>query len=567
MGNGWVWLKERRVGLLGLFAGLVLLYGRYDWSPEGTPFSFRSYVLSAFFLVLFLPIFHFFLKLWVRDQRIAKILTGVTGIVFTLPYQWLGLRAYLYPPVFYFDCHAPGLPRPSLQWLPDGFQRPPSIPYEAFCFGLLLGLGLCAIGLKTSLRSKQGKWSLAIFLLLLLQAWLHLSMRSPYTYIPHFEQPPANDYFYVFYLFPGAQGAVNMDYWIFRYAEEMFIGANRDLPILANRMFPAYLASQLGSFINPYYIWLFLNVGFWGLGVFSVYYLGRQVFGKNEGFFAALIMASAQGIILYVNQPKGYTVAISGIAILLAAQCFLLHGSRPSLQNTLIFGVLFGLFSLCYEGQPWIIALPLMARALGLDWRRTLAAVVLGFSISSFFLWMLNHIGHVIINPSLALVGNPVHPVDHVVNMIKGGEFRKIFHLLFVAKNSFIDVMKHAFPLVLIPAVLGFFLAQGKRKYLFTLLIPALMTWFLMELGESSYYVQFPRLVYSAYPSIYLAAGVLLALIFRRVRVASVPGLGQGLAWLFILTNFVYMNLDVWGYPDIYYSWFYRDQGHTLAGR
>src|SRR5205823_6356943 len=85
------------------------------------------------------------------------------------------------------DWRTPGLPTPEPDWFPGALASLPAIPYEVPFFLLLFAVGTLLIHrLAKSPRFPLPRTAALIFWgLILLQTWLHLSLRSPYTYIPH----------------------------------------------------------------------------------------------------------------------------------------------------------------------------------------------------------------------------------------------------------------------------------------------------------------------------------------------------------------------------------------------
>src|SRR5256885_13189847 len=71
----------------GLLLALALLAGRYKWTPEASNFSWRSYLMSAFMLVITLPTFYYLLKIFIKRTLWAQLIFFLVAIWFVLPYQ------------------------------------------------------------------------------------------------------------------------------------------------------------------------------------------------------------------------------------------------------------------------------------------------------------------------------------------------------------------------------------------------------------------------------------------------------------------------------------------------
>ncbi len=549
-------------GCFTLFA--VLSAGRYDWSPALRDFAVRGYAPHLFFAALFFPALYYVLT----DLGISRVWrrTGCAflGVVYSFPHHWLGTdRYYLFRrgPTFW-DWRDAGLPAPQTDWFWGALHRLPDIPYEAPFFVLFLIFGFLALRLwqKTRPAAVNLPWTrvlpFMVFALILLQTWLHLSLRSPYTYIPHYEQPAQNHYWYHDYLFAGAKGAVNLDYPVFRNAELIFLGDAQPLTVLPGRLFPMFLSNPWSAYINPYYIWIVFNVIAWSLACIAIYHLALNEFGPRCALFSTLFMASAQGVIVYVAQPKIYVFAIAGVALLLVLQQRLFEPKRFRPTGALIFGVICALFMLTYESQPWLIGLALIAYFRGYNLRWTLLSLALACALYASFGHLANHLPQLVLTP--ALVSN--NPWDLIKEMLFGFKIKRLWHCSFRSLHGFGIVMTHAFRFCLVPAVCGLFLARSATKRYLALLsigIPALLTYFFFDLG-SSFYIEFPRLVYQAYPLVYLLGGLCLARLSESQFSLRWPRLGVWASILAVFLYFAWTNADVFGHPNIYYYWFYR---------
>jgi hypothetical protein len=336
-----------------------------------------------------------------------------------------------------------------------------------------------------------------------------------------------------------------------------FLGYPRPLAVPTGRFFPMFISHPWTAFINPYYAWIVLNVAAWGVGCWAIYHLALKDFGSHCAFFSSLVMASAQGLIVYVAQPKVYVFAIAGIAVLLALQQQLFRPAHFRPAYALLFGTACALFLLTYESQPWLIGFLLIAYLRKYDLRWTLIAMIWAFSLYGLCNLAMNRL------PQLETFSASVvsDPWVHIKWTIEG------FHLVTLWKDSLRTlgdygvVMIHAFGFCLAPALGGLWLLRSSPKRCLTLLaiaLPGLLTYSYFDLGGSVYYRQFPRLVYSAYPLVYILAGFCLAKLAERRLSNRRPGLGIGLAVFAVVLNFAWLNADVFGCPGIYRYWFYR---------
>ena len=231
---------------LWLLWGLILLAGRYDWSEPNAP-SWRGYLCSAFFLSLLMPLLSSALTRFERRWQTKTVVLAVTATLLTLPYRWLGLDgAYYYLNTrSWFDWKTSPY-APYILWLPEAIWDAPQIPGELVFFRVGHGSRgrvalLCtqpqSIGRPLSRPAVILKT--AMLLLIVAETWMHVSMRSPYTYVPHFERSAKANYWYHSYLFSDGRGAVNADYFVFRALEDVFLGT-KEPPngMLIRRPFP-----------------------------------------------------------------------------------------------------------------------------------------------------------------------------------------------------------------------------------------------------------------------------------------------------------------------------------------
>ncbi len=548
-------------GCLAFFA--VLSAGRYDWSPAVRDFAVRGYAPQLFFAALFFPALYYVLADLGIGRGWRRAGCALLGVIYAFPTHWLGLdRYYLFRQgPTYWDWRDAGLPVPETDWFWGALHRLPDIPYEAPFFLLFLIAGFLAIRLWQKSRPPAADlpWARAlpfvVFAMILLQTWLHLSLRSPYTYVPHYEQPAQNHYWYHDYLFKGAQGAVNLDYPVFRHAELVFLGDAEYLDVLPGRIFPMFLSSPWSAYIDPYYVWVAFNAIAWSLACIAIYNLALNEFGPRGALFSTLFMASAQGVILYVAQPKIYAFGITGIALLLALHQRLFDPKRFRPVGALLFAAACALYMLSYESQPWLVALALIAWLRGFNLRWTLFSLGLAFTLNRSFFVLLHHMPQLVLTPAMIPVGDPW---PRIKAMLQGLHGIRLFLQSIRTLHDFCRVMTHAFNFCLVPALCGLLLVRTTiRRYLalLALVLPALITYSFFGLG-SSFYTVFPRLVFQAYPLVYLLVGLCLARLSECQFSGRWPRLGLWAAFSMVLLHFIWVNADVFGHPAIYYYWF-----------
>lgn len=545
---------------LALVSGLALLYGRFDWSSKAIPFSTRTYLLSAYLFLCLFGTFRFFAVKLLHDRALRLGLSVFVFFTCTLPFHWLGLEKFFFglSNKAMFDWKDPSVPVSQTDWFPSAFALLPAIPGEAILFASSLLIGWCLIWRFTRNEEFPLTRRMAIIAwgTILLQTWMHLSLRSPYTYLPHFELAKSEKYWYHYFLFPDGKGAVNFDYFVFRPAEELFFNAQHSVSVLISRALPAYFVSHFAVFFNSFYVWLVANCVAWFMAVAAIAYLANRVFDKRVALYSSFFMVSAQGVILYVAQPMVYTMAICSIAVFLASFYWVCTRPQATIGEYIGIGAAFGLFLLMYEGAPWIVALPILGISLGARWWGVSVIILTGITLSQGFLFLGTQVPEITYIPTLTNIEQ--HPFVSIKAFIQSVIPKDVFVHFCTSFFAYADAMLCAFPLTIVPAFAGLFLfVKCKSKsFLLCLLLPGLMTYCMFYMARSLY-TDFPRLVYSAYPMVYLLAGLSIAEVEGRLNRWR-GGVGKIVAGSFIFANWIYLNADVWGFPGIYFSWFYR---------
>jgi hypothetical protein len=559
-----------------ILIGLLGLVGRFDWVKGAYEYSLRSYLVSVYFFVLIVPLIYFVSFRVFQVQRLAFFITLFFVVILSLPYRWLGLEKYYFSPQFepnFQDWRAPGLLSPVINWLPQALSSSPVIPGELTFFGLtFIAVGLLLFGFFKLLRNcrkdillSPQKSTILLFAIIIIfigiQTWLHLSMRSPYTYLPHFEQATDANYWWHVYLFPQGQGAVNLDYSIYRNSELLFLGALHEVSVLSGRVFPMYISAQGSAFFNPYYVWLILNLIAWFGSVIAIYFLTKELLKKHNDVnliasIAAFFMATAQGMIVYVAQPKPYVVAIAGVAMLSCSYVYLFKNKVNQLLHSLIFATMLALYLLSYNAEPWLPALLLVSVFLGYSLFYTAFAISFAVFIYKGFAILAVYVGNLKQADALADAGG--HPLANIIEHLKCFDLMSLTYLSIKNPFEFTHTMLHAFNFALGLAVVGFLQLKEKpqKRFILSLILPAYLTYSLMHYGES-FYIEFPRLVYSVYPAIFLLTAFGLVTVGNRLTVTGWPMWGKYLPWVVVLGTAVLANLDVFGFPGIYFYWFY----------
>ena len=579
---------EIRWLLVLVIAGLILLYGRYDWAQQVTQFSLRGYLNSAYMFILTISSTYFLLHVFFPQHK--KWVWGLTITIaafFSLPYRWLKLDRFYYylnKPVVHNGLdfaslmtenpEYTGSPPPSANWLPGAWLRFNDMPYQILFFIILIfaGILVLAVCLKAAGKKAQDRtqtrrhiWFLfVIFLLILFQTYLHLSLRSPYTYKTHFERPPEQEYWYVHFMFPDNQGGVNADLWVFRGLEEHFLGTPHETPtFMIRRAFPFYISSQFSYFLGTYRTFLLMNIFIWFIACLCTYLLGRKWWKHEVGVYMAFLVGCGPAFIMFVAQPMPYLLGYAAIVIMIYLfERLLIDNSKPPLGHYLLFGCLFGLGSLVYDCFAWYVFFLLY----GLLHRRSLKHLILSLGLAMAiylgFDWL--QAGVLNINMDRSNTEYITEALQNIYEMIVNGRIDSIYVLTLSFLGNYLNQLAHVFFVIpLILALCGIFLNQKRLQILTLLLVlPSLIHFAFLHYG-GSYLSSLPRFNYSAYPAIYLMAAGMLAEGREYLTQKGWPKLGSLSVWITLVLVFVLSNIDAFGIlPQLYYMIYYSSGGY-----
>jgi hypothetical protein len=554
---------------------LVLLIGRYSWERDRRAVSMEGYLASAWMLLLLLPTVFYTMRLLV-GRRAAMATTAILALICVFPYQWLGFSGTRFwsDTVVYSDWSKhPNSPLPVITWFPAALWQGPTIPHEALAFGLLLAAGAAALLWASRGRLTWGwfarhpAWIVMViaFLLILLESWLHLSLRAPYSYTMHYAEQVQRSIdplskrhrWWHIYLFPDYRGAVNADYGWSRAGEDVFHGVPpiRPSPIM-RRLLTPYLASQFTYFFNPYYVYLFLNTAWWLAAAAAGFALARRLTDIQTAVVFSLLIATGCGFIYFINQPMSY---LSGYAaeIVLIYLFDILLDDQPGWENVWLFGLVYGLGMLVSDLLPLAPLFIFYGLVRRVHLRRSITAIAIAcciyFSTLAFLIYVAR-VPNVLGNFDLLL-----HSTTDLAHMTANRFY--VLCLQFLSRFT-MDLIHGFLILPLLPALAALaFVRQRKLALVIAaMMLPALCTIADLEFSGALFQdwplAALPRLAYIAYPAVYLLAAI--GLVEGSVRIfRSHPRLARGIPWLFLLVIFVLNNLDVFGVPATYYHFYF----------
>ena len=565
LANAGDWKRLAGVGSLGF----VLLLGRFNWGSN-LKLAVQGYTMSGFmFLLLLIGSFAYVCALGECNRIFWRWLT-VAAVLLNFPLHWTFLHRFYYTdrfPQFYAR-----QPHFISEWI--GASPPWTLTDSFFC--ILLGSGIAIFALWSwTQRRKRPSWRIktsgtifGLFVLILAQVWLHNSGRSPYSYVPHFEQPADADYTSTLSLLPNDHGLANADVNYYTRLEEFFLGTRVDTPTLfVRRAFTFYLSGNLSYFIGPFFSFLIINTLLWTAAVVAFYHLARRLADSRLALYAALFMAGSPGFIMFAAQPMSY---FSGYA----AVIFMLYGlermlsadsAKPGL-TVAAMGCILATAMLTTDLFVWLPAVVLFAVALRRSWQRTALSCILALGIYGAYLGLVFGL--------LALPKDDLNSkqlneaVAGALQLLRTAPSHQLYLLFTDGLGIFIKQLAHVFFIIPVAlACLGLFLAEinpKARRVAAVCLLPAFGTFFVMHLGQS-YLGTLPRFNFMSYPGIYLLAGGFLAwgetLGTREgrggggVRPARIGCIGIAAGCLVI------SNLDAFGIFQSPYYYFYYSNG------
>jgi hypothetical protein len=559
--------------MLVLGLGVALLYLRYDWDLEGGRFAKRGFVLSTYLFLIALPTCFYLAREILRHTYAAVVVTGFLFVLATVPYELLGLdQIYYYrvrPRVFTIAQFPP-----SLEFFPGGSLR--AFPFDWLFMPLLFATGAALIWGVWWLRKRAGFTAARTVPVLLtiafgaicVQAFVHSSMRAPYTYLAYFQRPEAEQHWYHVYHFADGSGASEGDQFAFSPLEEYFQGAPSDGDNeLIRRPFSFYLASQVSYFVNSYYVWLGLNCLFWLAAVVATGRLVEQLATPRAGVIAAALTTVAPGFVAFVATPAMYLQNYAAVAIALYLfQTLVVRPAGRELGKVALFTGAFTVCALVYDLTPFFLVLAAYGLARRVRRLPLLVSLVAAFLVTRGFPLLVTHV-----------LDTPINPANEAQLSIAFDRFETF--VLHPSLSGWYDAAVTIVPSYVRQLLLAFFViplvvaAFGLRKLHDPALRVLVGAWFAITFAATGVLLigemeigRLPRLLFPLFPAVYLLAALALdptgrtrrlADAPRRVRVVETVRLAA--PWVVVGVMAVLANIDILGYPTLYVEYFVND--------
>jgi hypothetical protein len=537
-------------GLLAL--GAVLLVGRFDWREADGRYARIAYFTSLYFFLLAIPLCHGLVRAITGRARVAQLSAAALALAFCLPYHWLGLARWRLM-VRVFDPPA----STRMTWLPAAIGRS-DFPGESLFFIALLVVFAAAVWAACGRGVAPQKWLrrsaplLAAFAAIVIQTWLHTSLRSPYVYTQYFEAETWNHKC----MLEGGMAAVNGDVGFFTTLSDMFNGVPHPVEtMLLRRSFVHWLSSPFTYFWNPFHVFLILNPLIWLAAVGAAYGFARRVTGdERTAMLTAALVCMGNGFIYFAAQPMHY---VAGFAIVIFA-LYLFEVLVVERQAWLVYGVALGLCAATYDLFPLYPALLILALYRRVSWRVTVPALLLSLCVYGGFLAVAYRGLHLPNNSY-----NTDHGTSAATNMLalfKTGGFGALYlAMVGLGRTLSQNLLFAFFVLETLAAGAMLLLAQRRQQVLLLILcIPVVLLNTYLYLGgikwATTLLIELPRLSYIAYPAIYLALAIGLARLPRRWPALPLAAI------------FLWHNVDVFGLPNMHFHFYFPQRLLFLKG-
>ena len=555
-----------------LAAGVVFLFFRYDWGTNDDQFAERGFLLSAYLFVLLIPTLYYLLRWLLANETAARVITGVVFVITVLPYHLLGLDQYFYykdRPHWYTVEQI----KPSTEFFPGGSLH--TFPWDWLFMPLLFLLGAGVIWGVWKLRARAGfvsKRSIPVlltiaFAVICLQSYLHTDMRSPYTTLGHFENDPVVQRWYHVYHFDDGSGASIGDQYVFSPMEDYFQGAHHQgNNMLLRRPFSFYVASQGSFFVNTFYVWMALNCLFWLASVLATGRLVARLATERAGVIAGAFVVASPAFLAFVSTPAMYLQYYAAIAIALCLfEELIVRPPQRRTSNYVLYAAVLTLCALVYDLLPLLVFLLAYGLARKIPFKPLAGSLAAAAVIPWGFSFLVTGILGIKIDPLNS--GQISAGLRNTRHLVTNPSLVEWYDLVVRTLSVYVELLLHAmFVLPVLVALFGIHLLKDRPRQVFVggLIVMTLLTMAFLQIGKTS--VAFaPRLVYVAFPAIFLLAALALDTtglkrklegewwedVIYKLRVAA--------PYLVIAVMLVLINVDIFGYPTQYVEFFTND--------
>lgn len=569
------------LGVLG--AGALLLHGRYDFTK---PLAIRNYASALFLYVLVVPTCYYLLRLTTLRKGVALSLTALVFLVLSLPHHWLHLDRYFRDPhVRWWNELEAGDP-------PRGFL-PKTFPVESFpherLFFLTLAVSFAAVAIVVRMYALDDRldpraalrrvWPwIAAHTTILFVSFLHTGIRSGYTITNYYSDLPEKRNWFIHCLFPNTrQGLVSADFYWFWEIDRYFQGVTQEpRTVLIRRPLVHYFASQFSAFINPYYVYLLINLLLWLAAAACVYTLTTHVTKRRRvALFAAALVCVANGFHYFVAQPMSYVASYAIIAFGFCAFEIVIGPTTHAREGepswpwarALLAGAVVGLLGCTYDAQPLLVGLFGFAIFRRFAIERVLLSLGIGAIIPPLFTFLQFKVLHLRAEDTSS--GLVDATIKNSIGALEEHRASALYYLLVRVFTVLGQNLAFGFMICsLVLAAVGLVVAPRTRdRWLVVVLaIPALALTVIFVLSQVVWsaphaLADFVRLTYIAYPAVYVSAGLGLERIY---------GTGSwwraSVVWGLLVAVALWQSIDAFGFVSPIVHFYFPDKYPWLDG-
>ena len=432
------------------FGCVFALVGRY-FPTENFEQGIRGLLLSFSCFTLIYSLGFIFLDQIKASKILKSILVGVS-IIFVFPYKLLMLDQ------FYFYKNRPLYYPPSEEQKATLFsdlmkgQVDSEIPHKLLLFLLIfISVGVLTYFSRVFNRVSAFLWSIGISL----QAWFNIGYASPHSWVPTYEKPLEEKFFWISNHFMNGMGVVNADEEFHGAITQLFQTGHLSHSLLIQRSFTYYIVSQFSYFISPFFVWILFNAIVWAIsGILFNKLLLNLNFSQVTARSTTFLLLFNPYAVSVVGQSSGYMLSIFAPIWFLSLSLMVLKIPISQRRLTGFLAVIGGMMLIVYNQFPWFLAciislilLQKISHTIGLR------VILSSFGFYLAYNFVVTSILRIGIEPGLNKL--MIEPLKVISEIVTSGDLKKIEYGLIYGLEKFVSsnakvVYPHYFLVILI---------------------------------------------------------------------------------------------------------------------
>ncbi len=535
--------------------------------------NYRSLIVTIVLYALVQAFIYYFLQTISIRNEIKNLIHSVVALYLLFPFRLFQNVPIFYKENLFYPAENPALTRngeiqgyevPRLSYLFD-LESFKQFPHQLSLLSLLFGLLAFLIVLYLVASYYQSNIFLqslkhrSLYLIIssfaLIQGLTHSGLLSPLT--QNYFYLRANDLnyrWYVMFLLPPNQGAVNADWPVWSAVEQFFWGPNTYAESLApytlkiRRPLGAFLINSFSYFINSYYVWLIFNSILWMIAIYSIYFLTNRHLGKKAAYLSGFLLATSPIYLLYYSSPWPYFLAVSSATIALRYFDEWILDNHSKRQK-ILFILLMALISLTYDQNAlfltMIIATWFMKRNL---FKFVVFSSIFASSMPWFVVLIVGQLGG-----GVAFAGNSSY-IFEGLSKLTNVVFSEPLNTIFKVTDSFANFIPNQFYtssiVLFMLAILGLLTNLKNRVALLSLIyiFSMLLVYVFFDFTDSELAL-YPRIFGFTIVSWNILAAAGLVFLYNLIQIKSIKN--TIIAIIFFIQIF-YVNADLFGFPGAY---------------